>query len=455
MKASQPASVLWREGMFLCPQHLQAFSRELQGRISVGDGAGQPGNFGLLSISIDEEALARDVFSISEVSAILRDGTLLSVPFNGRVPQREFAEHFDGPELTVYLGVPAAEENIPQIGDEAERLYRYRVELKNVYDDNVRDSAREMEFRELCGHLFFGDEDRSGYECLPIARLVRIGKPEPKSAICPDWVGSMLRCAAMPAMVNALQDVATRARNQSRDLAATLPDISRLSSVDSASDLTGIIKLQAVNRSTAVLEQLSRVPDTHPYDAYIELSRVVGELAIFSDDRVTPDLPAYDHVNLNACFSAVLDNIRALLGAQVAVPYDTLRFEPDTEQDGIFYVLLPEEWLERNPLFYLGVEIDQPQEQAADLVQAGVKLLAPEDLESVLQGVLPGVALDPVRLPPTSFPKRKGLHFFRINTEGESREYWLHVIQARKAMVMSALAGIGDVAFDIYVELRG
>lgn len=455
MKASRSASVLWREGMFLCPQHLQAFSRELLGRLAVGDAVGRPGDFGLLSILVDEEALARDVFSVSELSAILRDGTLLSVPFNGRVPQREFGEFFDGPELTVYLGVPAAEENIPQLGDDAERLYRYRVEMKKVFDDNVRDAPREMEFRELSGHLFFGDEDRSGYECLPIAHLVRKGKPEPKSALSPTWMAPMLRCGAMSSMTSALKDVATRARSQCRDLAATLPDFSRLSSVDSATDLTGIIKLQAVNRIVAVLEQLSRVPDSHPYDAYIELARVVGELAIFSPDRVTPELPAYDHVKLDECYSAVLGHIRELLGAQVAVPYDTLRFEADADQDGMFYVLLPDEWLSKDPLFYLGVEIDQTQEQAAELVSAGVKLLAPEDLESVLQGVLPGVALEPVRLAPTSFPKRKGLHFFRISTEGESREYWLHVLQARKAMVMSALGGLGEVAFDIYVELRG
>lgn len=454
MSVGRNASVLWREGMFLCPQHLQAFSREIAGRIVAAESVGQPGGFGLISLRVDTEALARDVFRVDEASLVLRDGTLLSIPQNGQVPQREFGEFFDGAELTVYLGVPATEENVPQLGDEAERLYRYRVELKSVYDENLREAAREMEFRTLCGHLFFGDEDRSGFECVPIARLIRTGKTEVVTSLSPTWIPPVLRCGAVPSLARALADIADRARAQARGLAATLPDFTRLSSVDSASDLTGIVKLQAVNRSLAVLDQISRVPDTHPFDAYLELVRVVGELAIFGSDRVTPDLPAYDHARPDVCFGAALAQIRALLGAQVAVPYDVMPFEVDAEQDGIFYASVPGEWLSRNPLFYLGVEIDQPQERTAELVAAGVKLLAPEDLESVLQGVLPGVELEPVRLAPTSFPKRANLHYFRINTEGESRDYWLHVVKARKAMVLSALGDLGKVAYGMYVELR-
>lgn len=453
MSARRPASVLWREGMFLCPQHMQAFAREVSGRIAVGEAAGLPGTFGLLSLAVDQEALRRDVFAIDEATLLLRDGTLLSIPHNGSVPQREFGEFFDGSDLTVYLGIPAVEENVPQLGEEASRLYRYKVEVKGVFDENLRDAPRDMEFRHLCGHLFFGSEDRSGFECLPIARLIRTGKPEVVSSLGP-WLPPMLRCGAVPAMMRALEDVAAEARTQARGLAGTLPDFTKLSSVDSASDLTGVVKLQAVNRALAVLEQLTRVPDVHPFSAYVELVRVVGELAIFGPDRVTPELPAYEHARLDECFEVTLTQIRALLGAQVAVPYDVVQFEADTDQDGIYYAALPGEWLTRNPLFYLAIEIDQPQERAAELVAAGVKLLAPEDLESVLQGVLPGVALEPVRLPPTSFPKRAGLHYFRIGTEGESRDYWLHVVQARKAMVLSALGDLGKVGYAMYVELR-
>jgi type VI secretion system protein ImpJ len=454
MSRPHATSVLWREGMFLCPQHLQAFGRELSARIATGDAAGRPGPYGLITLEIDQDALERDTFRVTEFAALFRDGTLLAVPQTGDVPQREFGEHFSSPELTVYLGIAAVGENVPQIGEERERAYRYRVELNQVYDENIRDATRELEFRSLRGHLFFGDEDRSGYECLPIARLVRAGKPATVSALSPDYVPPVLRCGAVSALTRALGEIAERARAQARDLAATLPDTTRLSSIDSAADLSGMMKLQAVNGSVTVLEQLSRAADLHPHAAYIELVRTVGELSIFSDERVPPELPAYDHGQLNDCLRTVLDSIRTLLGAQVAVPYDTVAFEADAGQEGVFYAPVPADWLGANPVFYLGVELAQPQVEVAELVAAGVKLLAPDDLEHVVQGVLPGIELAPLRIPPTSFPKRSDLHFFRIGTEGASRDLWLNVVRAQRAMVLSALGHIGDVGYGLYVELR-
>ena len=96
MSQDRLASVLWREGMFLCPQHMQAFSREVAGRMAAGDAIGVPGSFGLLALEIDQEALKRDVFSVTAVEAMFRDGTFLSIPHNGRIAQREFGEFFDG-----------------------------------------------------------------------------------------------------------------------------------------------------------------------------------------------------------------------------------------------------------------------------------------------------------------------------------------------------------------------
>jgi len=448
-------SILWREGVFLCPQHLQAFAREIGGRAYAGDRHGVPGSFGAARLEIDEEALERDVFRIVEAEILFRDGTLLSVPHNAEVLLREFGEHWDGPQLLVYLGVPAVQENVPQVGEGDSRLFRYEVDVRKVYDENQRDSARELEFRTLRAHLFFGDEDRSGHESVPIARLVRRGSPETVSALCPSYVAPVLRCGASKALAARLKQIAERARGQARDLAAVLPDVTRLSSVDSSADVTGLIKLQSVNRGLAVLEQVATVPDVHPFDAYVEIVRAVGELAVFGSGRVTPELPAYAHDQLDECFSAGTDALLELLAAEVSVPYDVVAFEEDPAQEGVFYAAIPPEWLAADPLFYLGVGMGQPQEAVADLVSAGVKLLAPGDLENVLQGVLPGIELTPLRLPPPSFPKRDDLHFFRVGTEDASRDLWLNVIEAKKATILSALGSIENVEYSLYVELRG
>lgn len=445
-------SVFWREGMFLGPQHFQSFTRELQARIVRGDGAGSPGEFGLLSLELDADALERDVLRVVMAELILRDGTFVSFPKNGHVEQREFGEHWGAEDLLVYLGVPAPKENVEQVGAEAGR--RYRTEVDKIYDENLRDADREVEFKVLQGHLFFGTENRAGFETVPIARLTRQGHPEVVTVPSPTYVPPVLRVGASVALAERLREAAIRAREQARDLAMNLPDTTSLSSVESAADLSGLIKLQAVNRGVAVLEQLVGTPDLHPFHAYLELVRTIGDLSLFSSDRVPPALSPYDHDDLDGRFDAALDALADLLRAEVSVPYDRSDFIEDPEQEGIFSAKIPKDWLQGHPVFYLGVQVAREQDEVSELVAAGLKLLAPGDAEHVLQGVVPGVGLDPVRVPPLAFPNRSDLHFFRVETEGESRKLWLNVLKQREAMLLSALSALGDVKYGVYVELR-
>ena len=456
MNAHAIPSVLWREGMFLCPQHLQAFARELETHIASRDGIARPGGFGLVRFEIDEDALERDVLRVVQADIVFRDGALASIPHNARVEPREFADLWERTSMPVYLGVPIVQENVPQIGEGDDRAYRFDVDVTEVFDENVRDAPKELELRYLCAQLFFGDEDRSGFESLQVARLVRTGHPDTVTALCPKYVPSVLRCGASGALTALLREISEKARSQARDLSARLPDTSRLANIENPADLAGLIKLQAINRSTAILEQVANVPDVHPFDAYMEILRLVGELAVFSADRLVPDLPPYAHDRLDDCFQTAAGVVKELLTAEISVPYDTIELEEDPQREGVFVGAIPQDWLDARPTFYLGIEVDSPQEEVVDLVAAAVKLLAPDDLEIVLQGVLPGVELTPIRVPPLSFPKRPDLHFFRVETEGVSRDLWSHVLESCQVMVISALgAAVTDVAYALYVELRG
>ncbi|HTF90223.1 MAG TPA: type VI secretion system baseplate subunit TssK [Planctomycetota bacterium] len=453
MSSSRPPSVLWREGMLLCPQHLQAFARELNGRLIAGDAASQAGSFGALALRIDEKALERDVFLLIEGEFLMRDGTWLALPGNAAVEQREFGEHFTEAELQVYLGVQAVQANVPQIGSEEGRSYRHGVEVEGVPDENQRDAYKELEFKRLRARLFFGEEDRSGFETLPIARLVRRGEPQAHSALSDSWIGPVLSCGASAALVAALVDLASRARSNARDLAARVPALAKLSSVERGADIAGMLKLQALNPCVASLEHLAKNPSLHPYYAYLELARTAGNLAVFSPDRVVPEVPAYDHAEPFAGFSEVLEQVRNLLAAEVAVPYDTAEFQRDEQREGIFECTFPDHWAERNALFHMAIEMDKSPEETAELVGACVKLIPPSDADRVIQGVVPGIELEHERNAPTSFPKRDGLHFFRVVTEGRSRDAWLRLVESRQAMLLSALGSLGEVRYHFYVEL--
>ncbi len=454
MTSRAEASVLWREGMFLYPQHLQAFSRELLARLQVSGALGLVGDYGLLSIDIDEEALATDTFRIASAKVLFRDGTLASFPDHADLQQREFSEHFEEAELDVFLGVPAAQLGVPQIGGGADsgRMHRYDVRQEDVPDENDREARRELEFRRLQGRLFFGDEDRSGFDTVLIARLARVGSPKTSSVLSTSFIPPVLCCGASSVLFEGLKGLLTKARGQARDLAARMPDVARLSSVEKGSDILGLLKLQAVNQCVSTLQPLVGQVTLHPYDAYLALVSAAGSLALFGEGRVLPETAPYEHDNLNECMGSALEVVDTLLAAEVAAPYDSMRFDPDATQPGLYHCALPAEWVDRRGIFHLAVEIAEEAETVRDMVASGVKLIAESDIERVLKGVMPGVGLRYERVPPLSFPKRNTLHYFAVETEGDGRDVWLGILQARDAVVLSALGGPDDVSFQFYVE---
>jgi type VI secretion system protein ImpJ len=444
--------VLWREGLFLCPQHLQSFARWTEARIHAAEEAGSPGAFGILSAAIDEEALQRDVFRLIACELRLRDGAHVSIPAHAQVEQREFAEHFTGAQLDVFLGVPARRAGVPELGSAGDSRARFHADVLEVHDENTKADARELEVRVLHARVFFGGEEKSGFECVPIARLVRKGKPVAVSVLSDSFIPPLLACGGSPVLVRRLKELADSVRAQSRDLASRIPNTTGLSSVEKGADLAGFVKLQAVNQCVAVLEQIARLPGLHPFTAFLALVQAVGNLSIFGAERVVPPLPVYDHGDLDRCFAGVISAVQALIPAEVSVPYDLQPFREDPLRQGFFLCEVPRDWLAAKPLFYLGVELGKAADEVARLVDTGVKLLAEGDLERVLQGVVPGVLLEPVRTAPLAFPKRPDLHYFRISTEGASRDGWLAIEKSGAAVLLTALGGLG-AKFQLYVEL--
>lgn len=449
-------SIHWREGLFLRPHHLQAFARHVEARAVAGDSAGHPGWIGLASLEVDAEALERDVFAIDRAWVVFPDGTLASVPESAHVEQRPFADFFTEDSLDVFLGVKAIAPNVPVVRDEGAGHSRYSVELRELYDENEYDSSQEVECRRVQARVFFGDEDRAGFECVQLARLVREGRPEVRSVLSSDFVPPVLSIGASPVLVRRLEESLGLLRDQSRDLAASLPNMQSLKSTERGADISGLVKLQAVNTARAPLEHIQRMPHVHPWFLFETLVRAVGSLAVFGEGRVVPELPGYDHDHPSEGFGDLFTLLDSLAVAQVSTPYDMLEFAADPMRDGAYECDLDEPWLREDCSFYLAVALPEEARKAQELVARAVKLVAAEDIERVLQGVTKGIQLDFERRPPISFPSRPDLHFFRIETEGNSRDAWMKVVNARKALLLSTLkAKYAEVTFQLFVELPG
>lgn len=446
--------VHWREGMFLRPQHFQAFSRQLAARVARGESFGRPGLRGFFTLEVDRSALARGLFSLLEAEVLFADGELARVPGDAAVEPREFGELFTESTLDVYLGVCSVTPGTPQAQTAEGQKARYSVRTEELHDENTGEGSRPVEVRELIGRLFFGNEGRDGYECVQIARLVRGKRPKVEPVLDPDYIAPVLCCQASEPLMQVLTAAVKLLRGRATELSATVPNMKNLSFAEKGADISGLVMLQSMNAALSSLEVVVQAPEISPFEAYRALATSIGHLAIFGDDRIAPVLPPYDHSSLSECFSTALKWLEDFAEAQPAAPYDVLPFLEDAQRPGISTIELDSSWIQGADNFFLGVEVAADAQEVQSLVATGVKLVSPADMEKVIRNVLSGIELDYVRHAPISFPSRSGLHYFKIGTEGASRDQWLRILEQGKGVVLSTLSAVGkDAKFQMYVEL--
>ncbi len=319
-------SVHWHEGMFLRPQHFQAAQRHTHGVMSVGSKFDVHYNWGVRSVDIDADALANYRFVVQALEARFRDGTIVRLPHDAAPPALDSKNAFGRDNaLTICLAIPvlqltranvAAGESAPTNG------HRFSLDVKGLEDENTGANPLPVKLRMPNVKLLTSADDHSGYEVLPVARVKRSDMAEAVPELDATYIPPLLACDAWkPLEQHVLQPIYDRIGKKLELLSSQV--VSRNISFDSGGqgDRSLFEQLRGMNEAYAPLGAMLFAQGVHPFDAYVELCRIVGNLAIFSAQRRADELPRYEHDDLAACFYRVKQQIDALLDIVVEPQY--------------------------------------------------------------------------------------------------------------------------------------
>ena len=78
--------VVWSKGMFLTPQHFQVNDKFIEDSAQFRFAASLFANWGVMSLKIDQEALANGTFTLHHCRGILPDGLPFSFPDSDATP---------------------------------------------------------------------------------------------------------------------------------------------------------------------------------------------------------------------------------------------------------------------------------------------------------------------------------------------------------------------------------
>ncbi|MHB1045259.1 MAG: type VI secretion system baseplate subunit TssK [Thermoanaerobaculia bacterium] len=440
--------VLWAEGMFLRPHHLQTAERYREEALQREIQRIQPFFFGLQSLDVAPDQLENFVFEIRDVSLKLKDGTALSSDSTLRISPRSFKNELDkaSGRMRVFVGVPVMRETAPNTFAPGEGPAgvdrRYVAENAEALDENTGSNPQPVGVRRCNGKLFFGAESQEGYECLEVAVVERSGSGRNFPVLSREFIPSLTELGASRTIQALCDGVTNRIEAKHRLLLTDVAQGRLAITSDGTSGWQAIIKLQILGSFLFLFQQLTKIPRIHPFHVYTEFARLAGELSIFDDGKIPVKIPVYDHEKLGPCFHETCRVIEALLEKIVASRFVKVDF---VLREDLLVADLLEEWLASQTEVFLAIEAEMEEKDLRGRIVT-MKLGTVRDIPVLRQRRLFGLDLELLKRTPPGLPQREDYFYFKIEKEGP---YWANVVRDRNVALSDALDP--KLKFSLYI----
>jgi type VI secretion system ImpJ/VasE family protein len=396
---------------------------------------GRPYAYGLLHCEISQDELENMHVRFQRLRAVMPSGLLVDVPHNAELPSLDIRQAFSKGDagLTIYLAVPlwhAERANtVAQGTSDAWRVKcLYQVRETPSADENTGENVRPIQIRKVNARLLLEGEDQSDMEVLPLIKIVRAGdavggSPRADKA----FVAPCYALSGSPALCEMVQDLANQVEANRRELVVQLTrggfSVDTLRGIQ----IEQMLRLKTLNRFSARLPAIARATGLAPFDVYLELGELLGELSALQPDRDPFKLPPYDHDHPGRTFPPLCESIRSLLRGVVSASFLKAAFVLDT-QERAFFATLGDEDISLANEYYLAVRTREDPKAVAGLVEDPDKFkLVPK---SLINRRVRGIRLVEERHPPLEFPAETGLHYYRFMRD-EAPKIWEQIVREK------------------------
>jgi type VI secretion system protein ImpJ len=408
--------VIWSEGTFLQPQHLQQHDRYLETYVEHRARGLRPHSWGFLEIALDEPLLELGKIAIRSAHGVLPDGTPLNCPARDPLPPP-----LDVPvtlrESLVMLALPVRRPGVDEAdlsAGAADSLARYTAGELEVKDSNASfDRTALIQIGRLRLQLLKEADVSAAYAVLGVARVVE-RQADSRVMLDRRYVPPMLDVGADPTLASIVRDVHGLLHQRGDALAERVSQ----PGPGGVAEIADFLWLETINRYEPLFAHLTNTVPLHPERLYSACLELAGELSTFTQQSRRPvSYPIYRHDDLAGSFGPVMADIRRSLSMVLernAIPIDL-----EARAFGLRVAVIQDIDLRRTARFVLAAKAQLPPERLQASLPTLMKIGPGERIRDLVNLNLPGIVLRNLPMAPRQIPYHAGFLYFELDRGGD------------------------------------
>lgn len=333
-----PDPIHWHEGMLLAPQHFQQEALRGHAALTAQLGLATQFPWGVVHVLLDRVALVSGMVRVLELEAVLPDGLIgwhdSTAPAPLELDISDLADPLMQTPLTIWLTVPAA-----RSGSWGGSQRWMSVEGRPIPDENSGEELAVPRLRPRLGLMATarpGERPPQALVAMPLARVMFAND----AFAMVDFAPPSLTVPANSTIGRLCADVARRLREKAMLLAERAEAGGAAEGGESRDPFA---EVRALVAGLPALEAQLAVEVAHPFQIYLAMCAVLGQVSALASGGVPPKLTRYDHNDPLPVFIEIRDYLVRMI-ERVREVAEPIRF---TFEDGMFGLELKEEWLTR------------------------------------------------------------------------------------------------------------
>ncbi len=413
---------IWTEGLFVVQHHMQQQDRYHEAYVDERLNAAVMWPWGVVSVEIDERALVNNQLRLTQLMAILPDGTPVDCSdASGDAPAPRQLDGAFPPSLAslpVHIALAHWKENASNVVTESRTnvVARYQEQTSRVSDTHTGGEDRDISWARPTFRLLLGNENREAFDTVQIAELVRTHTGA--IVLRDNYVPPVLKTSASPFLVAGFRRVLTAMTSRQRGLAASRRQRTEAAVDFQASDAAKFWLLNALNEAIPQFAHIVDHGHLHPEASYLALGQLIGRLCTFAVDGDPTTIPKFNYLSLGDVFEPMFARAVSLLDTIIAERFTEIPLE--VRGQGMFTGQVQNPVLLRHELF-LAVTGSLSEADIRDRLPKLTKIASWNHINALLNSAVNGVRLEVEYRPPGALPIRPGVVFFRVQ---KTAEYW-------------------------------